>query len=109
VTAERYDPVSRVVRIGVAASLVVLAVQSAVGLIAALDFHSYDSPLDLDRNNGIFDIFSTAAIVARPRLERSSSLHSTRAPDGGATALSAVLVIIAVENVLQEEVHAEQP
>ena len=58
------DPVASTLRIGLAGALLLLAVQSAIGLVAAIGLNSYDSLFDLDRNNGIADLLSTAVILA---------------------------------------------
>jgi hypothetical protein len=50
---------AKTLRFGLAAALMLFAVQSAIGLFAALALNPYDSVFDLDRNNGIPDLLST--------------------------------------------------
>jgi hypothetical protein len=96
------DPVARVLRIGLAAALIVFAVQSAIGLVLALALNSYNSVLDLDRNNGIPDLLSTAAILAAAL----GAVELAVSPAGlrwQPTALALLLSIIALDDVLQQE------
>jgi hypothetical protein len=111
-TAERYDPAGKVLRIGLAALIVVLILQSAVGFIKPLAFDSFNSGpfgppdrlvlLDLERNNGLPDLVSTLAIVAAAVgaliLARFDKPFRPQA-----AALSALLLIIALEDVMQDE------
>ena len=43
--------------------VLLLVAQSAAGLIGSLGLHSYDSLLDLDRNNGVPDLISLGVIA----------------------------------------------
>lgn len=111
-TAERYDPVGKVLRIGLAALIVVLILQSAVGFIKPLAFDSFSSGpfgrpdrlvfLDLDRNNGLPDLVSTLAIVAAA-VGALILARFDKAFRPQAAALSALLLIIALEDVMQNE------
>jgi hypothetical protein len=65
----------------VTAALLVLAVQSAIGVVAAVGLNSYDSVFDLDRNNGIPDLLSTAVILAAAL--GATELASTLTPYAG--------------------------
>ena len=111
-TAERYDLVAKVLRIGLAALIVVLILQSAVGFIKPLAFDSFNSGpfgrpdrvvlLDLEQNNGLPDLVSVAAIVAAAVgaiiLARLDKPFRTQA-----AGLSALLLIIALVDVMQDE------
>ena len=111
-TAERYDPVGKVLRIGLAALIVVLILESAVGLIKPLAFDSFSSGpfgrpdhlvlLDLQNNNGIPDLLSTVAILAAAV---GALLLAESARVQGA-ALFCLLLIIAVDDIVQEEAKA---
>jgi hypothetical protein len=96
------DPVARTIRIGLAAALLVLAIQSAIGLVAAVGLNSYDSLFDLDRNNGIPDLLSTAAILvaALGATELAPALTPHRWP---AAVLALLLSIVVLDDVLQQE------
>jgi hypothetical protein len=111
-TAERYDLVAKVLRIGLAVLIVVLILQSAVGFIKPLAFDSFSSGpfgrpdrlvlLDLEQNNGLPDFVSVAAIVAAAVgaliLARFDKPFRTQA-----AGLSALLLIIALVDVMQDE------
>jgi hypothetical protein len=101
--AARHDPVTRLIRAGLFGSLLLLAVQSAAGLVASLDFHSYSSPVDLERNNGLPDVLSTAVILAAALGAAALAAAATR-DRWQAAALSILLAIVALDDVLQEEV-----
>jgi hypothetical protein len=96
------DPVSRTLRIGLVIPLVVLVAQSAIGLFAALVLNSYDSLLDLDRNNGIPDLLSTAAILAAAfgAVELAAAGRTER---WLAAALAFLLALCALDDLLQQE------
>lgn len=92
------------VRIGLAASLAALVTQSAAALVASLEFQSFNSPIDLDRNNGIPDVLSTALIVAAAL--GASALAATKLRGRWLpAALAVVLFIVALDDVLQAEVE----
>jgi hypothetical protein len=96
------DPVTRTLRIGLAVVLVLFAAQSAIGLVAALGLNSYDSVFDLDRNNGIPDLLSTAAILGAAL--GAAELAAARARDRWlAAALAFLLSIAALADVFQQE------
>ena len=81
-----------IVRVGLAAAVVLLATQSTADLVASLEFHSYDSLVDLDRSNGIPDIISVAIILsaALGAAVLSTRVRGVRLP---AAALSIALMI----------------
>jgi hypothetical protein len=91
-----------VIRIGLPAALLLFAAQSVADLIAVLRFGSYDSIVDLDRNNAIPDLLSTAALVAAACGAGATAVtrpHGRRLP----AALAVVLAIVAVDDLLQAE------
>jgi hypothetical protein len=96
------EPAARTLRLGLAAALVLFALQSAIGLIAALGFDSYDSVMDLDRNNGVPDLLSTAAILAAAVgaavLGRARKRGRWRA-----AALSLLFSVVALADLAQHE------
>lgn len=96
------DPVAAVLRTGLAVALIVFAVQSAIGMALALGLNSYNSVFDLDRNNGIPDLLSTAAILAA-----ALGAVELAVPPAGVrwqpTALALLLSVIALDDVMQEE------
>jgi hypothetical protein len=96
------DPVARTLRIGLGIALFVLLAQSAIGLVAALVLNSYDSVFDLDRNNGIPDLLSTAVIFAAAL--GAAELAAVRSRDRWlAAALALLLSLVALDDFLQQE------
>jgi hypothetical protein len=96
------DPVTRTLRIGLAVTLFVLLAQSTIGLVAALALNSYDSVFDLDRNNGIPDLLSTAVILGAAL--GAAELAASRSRDRWlAAALALLLSIVALDDLLQQE------
>jgi hypothetical protein len=102
VTPGHHDPVARFVRFTLAGALLLLAVQSVAHLAASIHFHSYDSLLDLDRNNGIPDVLSSVMIVtaAFGALALAASSPRDRWQAG---ALALLLAIVAFDDVSQKE------
>jgi len=97
----------RIVRVGLAAGLALLAAQSTADLVAALGFHSYDSLVDLDRNNSIPDIVSTGAILCAAAGAAVLSFRATRVRRRAA-ALTVVLVLVALDDALHVGVDQSQ-
>jgi hypothetical protein len=96
------EPVARTLRLGLIAALVLFSLQSAIGLIAALGFNSYHSLLDLDRNNGIPDLFSTAAILMAA-VGAAELAIARKGEHWKATALTLLLSIVALADLSQQE------
>jgi len=96
------DAVAKTLRFGLAATLIVFAVQSAIGLTAALALNSYDSVFDLDRNNGVPDLLSTAAILAAAFGAARLAAASERDRWEAAT-LALLLAVVAVDDLFQLE------
>ena len=96
------DPVARTIRVGLAAALLILAIQSVIGLVAAVGLNSYASLFDLDRNNGIPDVLSTAAILAAAlgATELAPALTPQR---WQAAVLVLLLSTVVLYDVLQQE------
>jgi hypothetical protein len=86
----------------VATTLLLFALQSAAGLVAALHFHSYNSAFDLDRNNGIPDLLSTLAILAAALGATALAARLTRYR-WQAAALAILLSIVVLDDVTQTE------
>jgi len=102
IRAARHDPVGRVIRAGVVTTLLLFVLQSAAGLVASLHFHSYSSAFDLNRNNGIPDVLSTAAILAAAL--GATALAATVTRDRWlAIALAILLAVVALDDLLQKE------
>ena len=76
--------------------------QSGAGLVASLHFHSYNSAFDLNRNNGIPDVLSTAAILAAALGARAVAATVTR-DRWQAIALAILLAVVALDDLLQKE------
>jgi hypothetical protein len=98
----RRDRVARLIWIGLAASLVSFAVQSAADLIAVLRFHSYHSIVDLDRNNAIPDLLSTVVLLVAA-FGAAALAITRRQRRWQPVTLSIVLSIVALDDVLQAE------
>jgi hypothetical protein len=96
------EPVARTLRLGLIGALVLFSLQSAVGLIAALGFNSYHSLLDLDRNNGIPDLLSTAAILVAAVGAAELSVAQKR-DRWKAAGLTLLLSIVALADLSQQE------
>ena len=96
------DPLATTLWFGLAAALFLLALQSATGLVAALGLNSYDSLFDLDRNNGIPDLLSTAAIIAGAVGAAKLAASSVR-ERWQAVALAVLLSLVALDDLLQRE------
>ena len=96
------EPVARTLRIGLIGALVLFVLQSAIGLIAALGFNSYHSFLDLDRNNGVPDLLSTAAILIAA-VGAGELAVVQRRDRWKAAALTLLLSIVALADLSQQE------
>ena len=92
------------VRYGLACACLVLLLQSAAALVAALGFGAYDSIVDLDRNNGVPDVISTLVVLAAAAGAGAVSVVGQSRFAAGALAL--VLALVVVYDVLQEEPDA---
>jgi hypothetical protein len=93
---------ARLIWIGLAASVLLFALQSAADMIAVLRLHSYHSIVDLDRNNAIPDLLSTAVLLTAAA--GAAALARTRTGDRWQpAALAIVLSIVAVDDLLQAE------
>ena len=103
--AARADPALRTIWLGLSAALVLFTVQSAISLVASLRFHSYDSVLDLERNNAIPDLVSTAVIVAAA-LGAVALALKVRRSRRQATVLAVLLTLAALDDLLQVEAGA---
>jgi uncharacterized membrane protein len=99
------DPVARTLRIGLGITLFVLVAQSTIGLFAALVLNSYDSLVDLDRNNGIPDLLSTGAILAAGLGAAELAVARSRGRWLPA-ALALLLLIVALDDLLQQEARS---
>jgi hypothetical protein len=97
------DAFAKTLRFGLAAALMLFAVQSAIGLFAALALNSYDSVFDLDRNNGIPDLLSTGAILATAFGAAKLAAAAKRDRWQAAT-LALLLAVVAVDDLFQQEV-----
>jgi hypothetical protein len=96
------EPVARTLRLGLLAALVLFLLQSTIGLIAALGFSSYHSLLDLDRNNGIPDLLSTAAILAAA-VGAAEIAVARKRERWKAAGLTLLLSIVALADLSQQE------
>jgi hypothetical protein len=101
-TPARHDPVAKFVRFALAGALLLLVVQSVAHLIASLHFHSYDTPVDLDRNNGIPDVLSSTMIVTAAVGAFVLAARSAR-DRWQAGALGLLLAMVAFDDVFQKE------
>ena len=102
------DPVAKTLRIGLGITLLVLVAQSTIGLVLALGLNSYNSLFDLDRNNGIPDLLSTAAILAAGL--GATELAVARSRDRWLSgALAVLLLIVALDDLLQQEARSSNP
>lgn len=111
----RRDPVARLVWIGLGVTVLAFALQSAADLILVLGSPRvssaanpdalYNSPFDLDRNNGIPDLLSTAMLLISA-LGAATLAAVQRRGQWAARVLAVVLVIVAVADALQAEPHA---
>lgn len=90
------------VRFGLMGTILLIVLQSAVAMIAALEFNSYDSVIDLDRNNGIPDVVSTAAIMAAAVGAAVLAAAQVRGR-WLATTLAIVLSLLALDDVIQAD------
>jgi hypothetical protein len=98
----RKHSVARTVGIGLAVTLALFVAQSVLGMVAALEFNSYSSPLDLNRNNAIPDLVSTAAILAGA-LGAAVLAGAQLGLRWRATALAIVLSLVALDDLLHAE------
>jgi hypothetical protein len=101
-TTARHSQAATLVRVGLAGALLLLVVQSVADLVASVHFHSYNSLVDLDRNNGIPDVLSSAMIVTAALGAFALAARSTR-DRWQASALALLLAIVALDDVLQME------
>jgi cell division protein FtsW (lipid II flippase) len=100
--AARHDSVGRVIRAGVVTTLLLFVLQSVAGLVASLHFRSYNSGFDLNRNNAIPDVLSTAAILAAALGAIALAARVTR-DRWQARALAILLAVVALDDLLQKE------
>jgi hypothetical protein len=100
-SARKYS-VARTVGIGLAVALALFVAQSVAGMVAALGFNSYSSPLDLNRNNSIPDLVSTAAILVGA-LGAAVLAGAQVGWRWRATALAIVLSLVALDDLLHAE------
>jgi hypothetical protein len=105
----RSDLVSRTLRLGLAIAFLLFVAQSTIGLVAALVLNSYDSILDLDRNNGVPDLLSTGAIVAAAFAAVELAAAESGSHRWQATALALLLSMAALDDLLQEEARLGNP
>jgi hypothetical protein len=84
---------------------VLVAAQSVVHLVVVLRFDRIGTLVDLDRSNGLPDLFSTAALGLGAAGAAFVALRERRLQHLGATVLAALLLLLTLADLLHEGAH----